>query len=463
VTFKSILTLFLLALTVRLIYLFFLISDDFNFRLEDQDIYVNLGLSMLERGEFVYNSGGTYVVETARTPLYPTLLAMVWSVVDYSPWAIVFIQSVIDSITCVVIALLVSSVLPRMFLFGGVLSVFNMNMVAASGMILTDSLFLLLFSLFLWITLLYIKERRVSYMVTLAGLLGLSILTRPVAYYLIPILGAVFLWFLIANREPLMRVVSHVTLFFLTTMMLLYPLVDRNQKQFDTIAITSQAGLHLSQYLVPLAIHFSEGVSYAEGVKEVADRINGVKPEQYGSDPIKFDPNNPFEVSRFESKIALDRMVELGLPKIAYAWFIGSSLNLISSGVMVMPWVRALPHRSFYNTPGDNIFDKIITFVSDRESLKYLLVVAVANLVSLLLLFVKLIGAYFLLKQPSKYGGGWVAFFVMGMIAYFLLITGPVIGVKYMLPIEPLLTLLLVIGVNGLNWSQSRIFKKIGL
>ena len=92
---KSILIVFFLALIVRLVNLFLLIPDDFNFRLEDQDIYVNLGLSMLETGEFVYNSDNIYITETARTPLYPVFLSAIWNLVGYNPWAVVFIQSII--------------------------------------------------------------------------------------------------------------------------------------------------------------------------------------------------------------------------------------------------------------------------------------------------------------------------------------------------------------------------------
>ena len=70
---------------------------------------------------------------------------------------------------------------------------------------------------------------------------------------------------------------------------------------------------------------------------------------------------------------------------------------------------------------------------------------------SLFLFIVKLFGSYFLVKHSSQYGEGWTIFFVLGTITYFLLITGPVIGVKYMLPIEPLLTVLLVVGFSGIS------------
>jgi 4-amino-4-deoxy-L-arabinose transferase-like glycosyltransferase len=444
---KSFLFVFFAALIIRMVNFFLLIPDDFNFKLEDQGAYVNLGLSMLETGRFVYDDSDGYVIETARTPLYPAFLAAIWNIVDYNPWVVVFIQSVVDSVTCIVIGLISLAITPRTFLLGGVLASVNMNLVASSGMILTDSLFLFLFTLFLWFTIAYLKSKNVKYLIILSLMLSLSILTRPVAYYLIPILGFVFPWFLFSKKESLSVVILHVLIFILTVSILLAPIIHRNYKQFDTISITSQSGLHLSKYLVPLALHFSEGISYPAAVNEVKVKIETTKQDNWVD-----DVNNPFEVSRYESKIAINRLFELGVFKASYSWVVGSTLNLISSGVMVMPWVRALPHLSFYNAPGKDVMQKITNFMSDTDSRKYLLTIVVANTISLLFFIVKLFGVYFLVKHSSQYGGGWIVFFILGLIIYFLLITGPIIGVKYMLPVEPFLTVLAVVGFS--KWKR---------
>ena len=444
---KQVLIIFGLALLVRAINLFLLIPDDFNFQMEDQDIYVNLGLSILQTGDFVYQTGSSFNMETARTPLYPAFLSVIWSVTGYNPWAVISIQSIIDSLSCVMIGLVVSKIIPGYFVLGGVLSVFNMNMVASSGVILTDSLFLLFFTLFLWATLSYLNKSNLKYMILLALMLALSILTRPVSYYLIPILGVIFLWYLLSKKKSLSEAGLHVSVFFFIVSIFLAPLIERNYRQFDTVSITSQAGLHLSRYLVPLAIHFSEGVSYEEAVNEVTGKIERSKQSDQTD-----NESNPFEVSRYESKVSIERLFELGVARITYSWIVGSTLNLISSGVMVMPWVRGLPHNSFYNTTGGNIIEKVINFISDADSLKYLLVIVLANIISLFLFVIKMSGVYFLVKNPSQYGGGWVVVFILGIITYFLLITGPVIGVKYMIPVEPFLTVLAVVGFT--KWRR---------
>ena len=214
---KQVLIIFGLALLIRVINLLLLIPDDFNFRLEDQDIYTNLGLSMLQTGDFVYQAGGSFEMETARTPLYPAFLSVIWFITDYNPLVVVFIQSIIDSLSCVMIGSIVSKVVPGSFSFtlGGILSIFNMNMVASSGMILTDSVFLLFFTLFLWATLTYLNKKNFKYMILLSATLALSILTRPVAYYLIPILGVIFIWFLFSQKEPLSKVILHILVFII--------------------------------------------------------------------------------------------------------------------------------------------------------------------------------------------------------------------------------------------------------
>ena len=444
---KNAAVIFFFALAVRIINLFFLIPEGFDFKLEDQGIYVGLGLSMLETGNFSYNNGDGYTIETERTPLYPFFLAFVWDIAGYNPWAIVFIQSLIDSISCVIIGLISSLFVPKAFLLGGLLSAINMNLVVSSGMILPDSLFVFLFTLFIWFSISYLNSQKIKYLIYLSLALSLSILTRPVAYYLIPILGFIFLWFLFLKGYSLKAIALHILVFFLTTSILLVHLISRNYEKFETISITSQSGVHLSGYLVPLTIHFSEGKPYLEAVDEVKEMIDNYESDRY----IDKYESNPFEVSRYKSKISITRLLEIDSTKIAYSWLLGSTLNLISSGVMVMPRIRELPHRSFYKTPGESIVKKVINFISSADSLIYLVVVAIANIVSLFLFLIKLIGCYSLVKNPSQYKGRWVVFFIFGIIAYFLLITGPIIGVKYTLPIESLLTVLLVIGLSRLK------------
>jgi hypothetical protein len=429
---------------MRMFNFFFLIPDDFNFRSEDQDIYVNLGLSMLQTGDFVRQEVNDFYVETARMPLYPAFLSAVWSLSGYNPWIIIFLQLVIDALSCVMIGLIVSQFVSGSFILGGVLSTFNMNMIASSGMILTDSLFLFVFTLCLYAILIYLNKKELKYMILLSIMLSLSVLTRSVSYYLIPIFGVALLWYLISNNVRITKLFVHITTFVLIVAVLLGVLVNRNYQQFGTIEITSQSGVHLSKYLVPLVIHFSEGKTYSEAATEVTSMAKHCKSSSLVNNKI-----DAFKLSHCESRIAIDRLLDISTVKITYAWLVGSVLNLSSSGVMVTPWLRSLPHQSFYNTPGDTFVHKIVTFITDAGSIKYIVATLISNLISFLMFILKCFGAYLMVKNRRHYIGGWGVFFVLGTIFYFLLITGPVLGVKYMLPIEPLLTILLVIGIRG--------------
>jgi len=37
---------------------------------------------------------------------------------------------------------------------------------------------------------------------------------------------------------------------------------------------------------------------------------------------------------------------------------------------------------------------------------------------------------------------------------YFIAITGPIIGVKYRLPIEPIMTIFIVYAINTIKWKR---------
>ena len=154
---KNIFFVFFIALIVRTGYVWFFIeSVDLTF--EDQAMYIQLGQTMAETESFLQNTGNEYSIVTERVPGYPALLALVYTLFGENNMAVVIVQIFIDSLTCVIIGLIAELIVTRGFLVAGLISALNLSMITLSGMILTDTLFLFLFSLFILFAFRYLKN-----------------------------------------------------------------------------------------------------------------------------------------------------------------------------------------------------------------------------------------------------------------------------------------------------------------
>ena len=114
--------------------------------------------------------------------------------------------------------------------------------------------------------------------------------------------------------------------------------------------------------------------------------------------------------------------------------------------------MRALPKPSFYNTPGAGLWQKARAYLFDDPG-RYQLLLIVGLIAMLPFLVLEAIGFVMLARTLP-----WAAVFGGGVIAYFLLLSGPVATPKYRLPIEPVL---IVLAAMPLAWMAER-RKRIG-
>jgi hypothetical protein len=108
--------------------------------------------------------------------------------------------------------------------------------------------------------------------------------------------------------------------------------------------------------------------------------------------------------------------------------------------------VRTLPKPSFYDTPGKSLWEQTRGYLFEHAGLyQILLVLGLAATLPFLLLE----GIGFIMLARSL---PWAAAFAGAVIAYFLLINGPVATPKYRLPIEPVLIVLAAIPLA--RWGE---------
>jgi len=435
VTIKKVLFVFLVALIARISYVWFFVEvDDLTF--EDQLMYIQLGKDMIEKGDFLQAISGNYIGFTDRLPGYPALLAAVYALFGESNMAVVVVQIFIDSLTCVIIGLIAESLITRGFIVAGIVSALNLNMIILSGMILTDTLFLFLFSIFILFAFRYLRYLEKTKLFLAISFLSLATLVRPVSYYLILLILLLLIGFLVWKTKSFKQVIYSLLLYVLPVVVAFGSIHYRNYSEYNSFSLVSQGGGHAMYWVVPATYQYSGQGSYQEGKIFAKNHIiNAMK-----RDGIEVLPSNSFKDSNYHMKVAKEALLELGLLNVLHAWSAGALINFLSPSAAYAPVVRAMDHPSFYATSGDGAIEKLINYITNTNGFIYLMIIVVGSLISLIFLVVSMFGAYKMIKfpQPGRWNKGTILFLLF-IIIYFVAITGPIVGVKYRLPIEPVM------------------------
>jgi 4-amino-4-deoxy-L-arabinose transferase-like glycosyltransferase len=434
-------TVFVLALLVRLINLALLTGRDAFFAEQDTFGYWALGAALAKADTF----WPTLASMTDRMPLYPLLLAGIQRTFGDVPRAVALIQAVIDAGTCALIAALGALISPLAGLIAGVLAALSVTLIVFSTQILTDSLFLFFFTLMLLAGARFLL-RPTTGLAMWAGLTGgLALALRPAVALLLA--AAVPLVFVIAlaRRRSVAPALTAAMVFAIAGAAPIAPVLLRNVMHYQSFNLTSQTGDHLAPWIVPLVAQRADGTPY----QVTADRMQARYRERAGRDPSA--GSNPFRRAAVKAELAREEMARLPPGAYAKAWLEGMAVSLAAPALLADPRVRALPKPSFYNTPGGGLWQKSWTYIFDDPG-RYQLLLVLGLIAMLPFLALEAIGFVMLARTMP-----WAAVFAGGVLAYFLLLNGPVAAPKYRLPMEPVLIVLAAIPLAWMAEQRRRI------
>jgi len=416
--------LFLIALLIRISYVYFFVELEY-LSAEDQAMYIQLAKN--------FSNSGFLGMTTERVPGYPFFVSIIYSLFGESAWNIVFIQSILDSITCIIIALIAKLLFNKGFWIAGALSAINLNMIILSAALLTDTLFLFLFVLFLFSLIKYLQGVHVKWLSLLALFISLATLVRPSSYYLLPLVLFGLIGWRLWHKDNILKIGKLFIIYIVIIGVFLGGIHQRNYQQYGSKALVSQTGKHFLGWVVPAAYQYSGQGSYQEGQAIAKERLSA----NLQRDNLLKLPLNPFESSSYQANIGKDVLLEFGIVNILKAWATGSLINVLAPSSSYAPMVRSMKHPSFYQTKGNGVIDKLLNYVQDTSGALYLSILVVGTISSVVFLLLSVFGIYrsMIILPPIT-----IASFLL-LIVYFFLITGPIIGTKYRLPIEPILTL----------------------
>ena len=424
---KDGLIIFFLALLVRVGYAFLFVEPEYLFT-EDQTLYIKLAQQ--------FPDSGFLGLTPERMPGYPLFIASIYSIFGEVMWNVILIQILLDSISCIMIATIAHLLFDKGFWIAGVLSSINLNMVILSSTFLPDTLFLFLFILFLFSFSQYLQNKNIRWFFLLTLFISLATLVRPSSYYLLPILLIGLVGWRLWERDTVIKISKLVALYLLVVGTLLGSIHQRNYQQYGSIALASNTGSHLLNWVVPAVYQYSGQGSYQEGQKLAREKLAFV----LQNDHLERLPSNPFASSSYQANVGKELLFEFGFMNILKAWVVGSTINLLAPSVAYAPALRAMEHPSFYETEGSGIVDKLLQYIKNSSGLLYLSILAVGTIISIIFTILSLLGLFKIFSSVSLV----TTTSLILLVCYFLAITGPIIGVKYRLPMEPILLLFVV-------------------
>lgn len=390
---------------------------------EDSAEYTALAESLLRGNGFAQNGQ----LETLRTPGYPVFVAVIQKI-SGSYFAVTFIQIFIAILSALIIRRIGMRFASRAVgEAAAVLFLLNPVTLTLSLLIYSDMLFLLLFASGFYAALSLEEKRFVPRILCIALLFGLAIYVRPIGLLAIPMFAAPIVASRLAPRVKRRAVVA----LLVCLLLLISPWMARNYARTGVFGFTSIQASSLS-WATARFLANEDGISVAEAKKELEAKIGA--PESAWRD-IRLSRR----INTVDERVILERPfsyaayhLTTSLPflfpsTIAFAvdTYNGALNRATPSALGAIRFLAAGDVRAFYQGITQSWW-KVI------ERIGWLSVTAIA-----------LYAAWRRRKDALAY----VLLFVIG---YLMLLAGPAAGPRYSLQAWPFLLILFATGCQRL-------------
>lgn len=433
------LLIFLLAFLIRFINLLFLDLNVYSYLLDDQKFY----------WEWSLKSAYLPWSELSNDKLSERMPGIFWFyhslqwLTDKNLFLILIIQSLLDSVTCVIICKSAALINKRYELLTGLFAAFSPLMIVVSSQILSDTIFLFVFTLSLYFLLSYIYRANNYYFLFLSALfLGLSAFVRAVTFPLVFLsIPVIYLAIRIHNYSN-KKVLASLIIFLLISLIPVSYRLFNNIITNETYSLTSQSGSHVAYWMVPSILSLSKGMDRSSALDYVNSEITkagGLVGESYK------DSNKMMEVSK-------DILSKESIFYLSYGWLRSSILNIVASPILLDQRIRSINHTSY--TEQSNILRWVKKLFSDKDNSLYLNILILSIFSSCFVCISLLVGFFNFIRTNSILAV--IAFFI---IIYFCLVTGPIISPKYAHPYIPIILFFQAITIDKLIFFIKKWYK----
>ena len=377
---------------------------------------------------FLENAQRAIFSQTERMPVYFLFLSAIVSIFGENFLPILVIQSVIDSVTCVMIGALGYYINPKHWGIFGWLAAAWPNLFIHSGLILGDSLFVFFFVWFLLSFTRFLHKPTILAAAAAGAALGLATLVRPTTQFMILLAPVLLPLILMISKMKIREAIFNSIVIFVASVVCIAPILIKNYAKHDHFALTSQNGTHLQNWVASELVMLRDGVGRQEAVRRLQTKTDKAL--------LAFSPSqqsDPFVRSSQQIDTALHEIVTTPTHIILKSWVQGTVINLATPALMIDKRIRQWPHISFAGDTHGDLITRTWQFIS-RSSSIYAAALIASGAGAVIVSFFQFAG--FLIQSRVNL---MLAVLSTLTVTYFLIINGPVGSPKYRLPIEPIL------------------------
>ncbi len=198
-----------------------------------------------------FDENSKFYLERFRTPGFPVFLLIFHHILKIPLSGVVFVQILISLLSAFIVYKTASLINEKIAVLSCAVMLFDPTLTVYSLMLLTETLFIFILALLLWIFVLYLKTNKVKFLILSAILVAAAAYTRPVAFFFaIPLAIAIIIFHI---RKNFLQAIGHTLILLIIAHGLIGIWQWRNFQHhktwsfssIDTITIGDEAGTGL--------------------------------------------------------------------------------------------------------------------------------------------------------------------------------------------------------------------------
>ena len=443
---KYVLAVLLLSVSLRMAV--FVVFQPWTPRTESEYVLRNDGLdyhrlatTLIESHRFAYSN--TDEPDALRTPLYPMLVALIYSLAGHKPWIVILVQIMIDAMSSLLLLLSLSQLLSRRvaLIASAFYALDPFLILHSSTTLVSDTFFVFLLVVAFWFLsggFMRNSGRRTALDYALSSLfLGLATLVRPISQYL-PV--CYFIFFLVAYWKRPRVAVTYSVLTALVCGLVMSPWLFRNHSTFGFFSLSTSG----SYNLLVLDVVPMEMAARHQDARAVRGALLAEADNMIEADGLCPQDLNGFQRAQYWQRLAIKYIANAPIA-FGRSYFLGVTHTLFNLDTRSYAEIFGLPAAGLDIKAHTDVFDLARAFLKTRGVVGVLIGSVIA-----LFLFISYLGAAVgLLVSWRRYNRPFL-FLMLVLAIYFVLITGAAGLARFKLPSIPFYVAFTGIGLGYL-------------
>jgi 4-amino-4-deoxy-L-arabinose transferase-like glycosyltransferase len=261
-----VLSVIALGLLLRLLWFFTYTRHEQNFKIAiDSDQYHEIAQQVSHNNGIVWAHGSPNFL---RLPFYPTLLGFIYKI--GTQFNALLFQVVLSALIPFFVYVLAGILIPHNMLISTIAllcSAFHPGLIYFSGVLSTETIFLIVFLMFLMCFFQAMKERSARLLVGAGICLGLASLTRPLGEYIF-LLTPILFFFLYHDNHVIKKIIAF-SVFVCSYFSIVGIWIARNYMLTGMLFLHTLTGDHLLRYNAARIVSSAENIDYNEAKHEL--------------------------------------------------------------------------------------------------------------------------------------------------------------------------------------------------